>query len=192
MTGQTGGTGRRWWRWTIGVSATLLIVAIAISVVLRTLADAETIDPPVVPPVVEDTLPAWGYRLYLPAELPPCVEYAPDGADVQTSPAASGGAVLRIAFALRDGATGCNGPDPEIEMLQAPALRSLDGTVTTVSRDQIHYARQAQPVDGGQRLTFQWLCGPMTCRLSGTIWDGGSVSEEDLLRIATSTQLARS
>ena len=45
---------------------------------------------------------------------------------------------------------------------------------------------------GGQRLTFQWLGGPMTCRLSGTIWDGGSVSEEDLLRIATSTQLARS
>jgi hypothetical protein len=180
------------------VTRVLLVLVVIVSLIIAAvifvprLVSSPPEPSPEIPSSVAEIRSQWANSIKLPTVIPKCYEYAPDGADVKQSPAARDRAVLMIRFS-RSVATTCQGStDADLVLGEAAALQSLIGDVTTVSDGRIQYARLAEAlVDGRIRLTLQWYCEEMMCRLSGNLGDGG-ISEQEMLRMTESVRQARS
>lgn len=178
---------RRVPRWAAGTAVAAVLIIVAIVLLPRLLFPPNTGPLSVaLPPSLARVRDAWQPTVMLPATLPLCIRYPDTGAAIVADPLATGGKALRIIFS-RDTGSGCaSAPDPSLVLTEAPSLPSLIGHVDTVTDRRMQYARLAQPLDSGQvRVTLQWHCRDLMCRLSGLVAPGG-LREADLLRMAHS------
>lgn len=170
--------------------AVLLVAVLGITVLVRWLLSSPEGPPPALPAALSTILKQWPDPILVPTLLPTCLAYAPGGASVVADDQASGARALRIALAPRSGA-GCPAPavSPDVVLTEAPALDSLTGAVSTVSFNRLQLARIAQPGAGDtSRVTLQWHCFDMMCRLTGTT--SAALTESNLIDLATSVAIA--
>lgn len=171
---------------------TLIVILLAALILLGTAAglagwvllSGDARSEPIKPAWIDPVAANWPYPLHVASWLPQCVDYVVDGAEVIDTPAARGGQALEIRFGSKDSADCASQADPEIRLWQAPSLPSLQGDVTTVSHERLHFARLVDrgTTENPERLTFQWQCGRQMCRLTGNV--GDQLPESDLLSMA--------
>jgi len=180
--------GRRWpWVAAIGLVAVLVVSG---TLLVRWLLGSAAGPAPALPAALSVLRGQWSEPILVPTVLPGCLGYATGGASVVQDPQASGSRALRIAMAPQSGA-GCPTPvvNPDVVLTEGLALESLSGVVSTVSFDRLQLARSAETDAGGaRRVTLQWHCLDMMCRLTGTTSAG--FSESDLVTLATSVAIA--
>jgi hypothetical protein len=133
----------------------------------------------------------WQPAIVLPNFLPACLTYDPNGARIDLDPEARGGTSLVVGLIAADEATCRDAANANVVITQAPALRSLHGTVTTVTEGRMQFARVAQTTANGQNtVTLQWHCRiDIMCRLSGTT--GSLITEDVLAKMANSFAMIR-
>jgi hypothetical protein len=177
--------------WILVVMAVTVALAMAAVVFVPRLVSPPREPFPTTPPSVATVRSQWEYPIKLPTFIPDCYGYRPGGTEVMRNPIASDGRVLVVRFSKSMTGECESTKDAKLVLAEAPALESLIGDVTTISGDRGHYARLAEPLtNGAVRLTVQWNCDELMCRLSGNLGDGG-ISEQELLRMAESVRQAR-
>ena len=180
--------GRRWlWVAAIGVVA---VLALGGTLLARWLLGSAAGPAPALPAALSVVRGQWTEPILVPTLLPGCLGYATGGASVVQDAQASGSRALRISLAPESGA-GCPTPvvNPDVVLTEGLALESLPGAVSTVSFDRLQLARSAETnADGASRVTLQWHCLDMMCRLTGTTSAG--FPESDLVTMATSVAIA--
>lgn len=151
----------------------------------------DTIKRPIAPPAVARLRADWQSAILLPNYLPACLDYDPNGARIDLDPSASGGKVLVINLIASDTPECHAARDANVTISQAPALQSLHGTVTTIIKGRMQFARIARPAAGGQSdVTLQWHCRiDIMCSLSGTT--DSLITEDTLAKMANSFEIIR-
>lgn len=131
----------------------------------------------------------WPLQILIPTVLPKCYTYATDGASVVHDPQARGELALHITFAPQ-ATSGCPAgtSNAGVVLTEAPALDSLSGAVSTVSYDRLQLARTVETTGGTDRVTLQWHCLDIMCRLTAT--QGTGLSQSALVAMATSVVTA--
>lgn len=173
------------------IAVVLLILIIAAVILVQDLINPVAEPTPAIPPSVATVQADWMYPIMLPTAIPGCFGYKPSGSAVADQADARGGTALVVHFTRTSNAT-CrpSGPDPNLMLTEAPALDSLQGTVTTLSGNRGQYARLAVPDAGSRtRLILQWHCDTMMCRVEGDT--GSALSEQELLQMAESVRPAK-
>ncbi len=172
------------------VVATLLAFIIAGVILIRDVLTPVAEPPPALPPSLAAIRTDWVYPILLPTKIPDCFTYAPDPGSIEEHAEARGGMALVVRFAASNSANCMEaGRDADLTLTEAPALDSLQGTVTTLSGNRGQYARLAVPDEHGRnRLILQWHCGNMMCRVGGNT--SAVLSEQDLLTMAESVRRA--
>ena len=174
--------------WVLIVAFLLLALIITAVVLIQDLLSPVAELTPTLPPSLATLHSDWAFPILLPTTLPDCFTYASNAASVENQAEARGGKALIIRFANSDSRS-CRqaAQDANLTLTEAPALDSLQGSVTTVSGNRGQYARLNVPdADGRNRVILQWHCGVMMCRVAGDI--GGNFSEPDLLRTSESVR----
>ncbi|CCF84126.1 hypothetical protein [Nitrolancea hollandica] len=170
------------------VVATLLALIIAGVILIRDLIAPVAVPPPALPPSLAAIRTDWVYSILLPTTIPECFTYASNPGSIEKHAEARGGMALVVRFAP-SGSANCRttGHDADLTLTEAPALDSLQGTVTTLSGNRGQYARLTVPDERGRnRLILQWHCANIMCRLGGDT--SAVLSEQDLLRMAESVR----
>ncbi len=164
-----------------------IVVVIAI-MVNRFLLTPVVIDQPSAPPSVAAIRNQWEYNILLPTVTPSCLAYDANGASIRSDPVASNGQALRVTLAPLSTGTCSGASGSTLSIIEAPALESLAGDVSTVSQGRMQFARTAQPAPGGQtEVTLQWHCLNMMCRMTGTT--STVITESVLAQMADSFQV---
>lgn len=170
------------------VLATLLAFIIAGVILIRGLLTPVAVRPPELPPSLAAIRAGWAYPILLPTTIPDCFIYASDPGRIEEHAEARGGMALAVRFTASERAN-CReaGRGADLTLTEAPALDSLQGTVTTLSGKRGQYARLAVPDEHGRnRLILQWHCGTIMCRVAGNT--SAVLSEQELLKMAESVR----
>lgn len=168
---------------------TLIFIVSVGLIIFRLAAAQDTAPPPTLPEAMKPLRVSWTLPVELPAFLPPCLTYDPEASRVIREPAARSGNALLIKIVGRQTPECANLSAVSIDLRQAPALRTLDGQVTTATYDRLQFARSTTPTASGEAVTLQWRCEGLMCRM--TVNERGSLDDETLLRIAASVQSTR-
>jgi hypothetical protein len=177
------------------VVAIILAVAGLIVVVVLLLTQFVLVESPILrptaPPAVVRLRANWQPAILLPNFLPACLTYDPNGARIDLDPDASGGQSLVVGLIASNEAACRDAENANVVITQAPALRSLHGTVTTITEGRMQFARTAPTATNGQDdVTLQWHCRiDIMCRLSGTT--GSLITEDVLAKMANSFAIIR-
>lgn len=178
--------------WVLIVVLLLLALIIAAVVLIRDLLTPVAELAPTLPSSVASVQSNWAFPILLPTTLPDCFTYAPNAGSVENQTEARGGKALVVRFVNSEGDS-CRqaAQDANLTLTEAPALNSLQGSVTTLSGNRGQYARLNVPkANGRNRVILQWHCGVMMCRVAGNT--GDTLTEPDLLRMAESVRQAAS
>lgn len=181
-------------RWKRVVAIALAVAGLIVVVVLlltQFVLIESPIQRPTAPPVVARLRADWQPAILLPNFLPACLRYDPNGARIDLDPEASGGQSLVVGLIASDEAACRDAANADVVITQAPTLRSLYGTVTTITEGRMQFARIAQPTANGQHnVTLQWHCRiDIMCRISGTT--GSLITEDMLAKMANSFAIIR-
>lgn len=141
------------------------------------------------PPSIAAIENQWGYIILLPTYRPECLVYDPASVAISPDSDSSTGQSLKMALTAVK-TDGCaDAADSTVSIVEAPALTSLTGSVSTVSQGRMQFATVTRSVAGRTELTFQWHCSEMMCRMSSTL--NGTITETVLKMMADSFQVAR-
>lgn len=164
-------------------------IVAGIAVLVNTfLLTSAAIRRPSAPPSVNAVRDQWGYNILLPTYLPDCLAYEPGGASIVSNSSSASGLALQISLSAVSGLSCTTASGSTVQIWEAPALESLTGNVSTVSQGRMQFARAAQMTDSGQqRVTLQWHCMDVMCRITGVTSD--TVSETVLAKMADSFQV---
>ena len=181
-------------RWKKVVAIALAIaglIAVVVLLVTQFVLDEPPIQQPAAPPAVARLRADWQPAIFLPNYLPSCLSYDPNGARIDLNPTAGGGKILVVGL-IANSEAGCRGADnSNVVIMQAPALQSLHGAVTTITEGRMQFARIARTTANGQNdVTLQWHCQiDVMCNLSGTT--GPVITEDVLAKMANSFAIIR-
>ncbi len=145
---------------------------------------------PEAPPAIAAIEKQWGYIILLPTFKPDCLTYDPTSVATKYDSASSTGQSLQMSLTATDNATCAPANGSSVFIVEAPALSSLAGNVSTVSQGRMQFAETTTNAGGGgTEIVLQWHCSEMMCRMSGTLNE--SITETVLKKMADSFQVAR-
>ncbi len=172
---------------TLVAVGTIVVVAIILNAFIFTPA---TITRPEAPPSVNAVRDRWQYPILLPTVRPDCLAYDAAQTGIVSDDAASNGLALQATL-VQTSQSGC--PDSQetiIHIREAPFFSSLTGNVTTLTQGRMQFAHAVESTsDGKTRVTLQWRCASVMCRMSSTT--GRVLTEDELVRMADSFQIVR-
>ncbi len=125
------------------VVTTILIVGVVAVVAIllnHFVLTSSAVTYPEAPPSIAAIENQWGYIILLPTYKPECLAYDPASVSTKYDSSSSTGQSLRMTLAAKNTAacTAANGSS--VEIVEAPALASLTGNVSTVSQGRMQFA----------------------------------------------------
>ncbi len=174
------------------VALILIVGVIAVVAILlnQFVLASSVVTSPEAPPSIAAIENQWRYIILLPTYQPECLAYDPASVSTKYDSASSTGQSLRMTLVATNAAACTPANGSSIEIVEAPALASLTGDVTTVSQGRMQFAAvTSKTADGKTAMTLQWHCAEMMCRMSGKLDE--NVTETVLKKMADSFQVAR-